>query len=195
MHASRRMRAVATENHARRLRDFGRYPFERKDTMHTLTRDLSSVSSVSLINRRIANACAQAIIGVFFASWLGMCACWVRIGELSVSVQHGYLHFQSPTYFWFTTGCIAAMASVAGLLALPVLIPAGQKVTALRFHMLVFINGALSAIGYEILKPTDMIEPATPVIIVFLTSCVAAITIHFAVSHRNAAKPQSESQG
>ncbi len=163
--------------------------------MHTLVRDLSSASSVSLINRRIPNACAHAIIGVFLASWLGMCACWVRIGELSFSVQHGYLHFHSPTYFWFTTGCIAAMASVAGLLTLPVLIRTGQKVTMLRFHNLVFVNGAFSAIGYELLKPTDMIEPATPVIIVFLSACVAAMTIHFALASRNAASPQPESQG
>ena len=163
--------------------------------MHALVRDLSPEPSVSPIIRKIPNACAHAIIAVFLASWIGMSACWVRIGELSVSVQHGYLHFHFPTYFWFTTGCIAAMASIAGVLTLPVLINAGQKITKLRFHVLVFVNGALSAIGYELLKPTEMIEPATPVIIVFLSACVTAMTIHLALASRNVARPQPKNQG
>jgi hypothetical protein len=35
----------------------------------------------------------------------------------------------------------------------------------------------------------EMIETATPVIIVFLTSCVAATTIHFGIANRNAECP------
>jgi hypothetical protein len=38
-------------------------------------------------------------------------------------------------------------------------------------------------------RSVEMIETATPVIIVFLTSCVAATTIHFGIANRNAECP------
>lgn len=120
---------------------------------------------------------AKTALGSFVALSLGMFACWIRLGWLSRQWSLPMESWRLPMYFWFHFGCWVASAYLIALLTLPFYFWLSRSVEIGKIAPAVCCLCVIATVGFESLKPYEMIEPPTHAVIVLATNLVVLIPL------------------
>ena len=140
---------------------------------------IGNIGSDRQQKRKVSNwaILAGCVLGSFVAMWMGMFACWIRGGWLSLQIQRPPSSWELPLYFWFTTGCVLVSAVVVGSFVFPIAKYATRRRPALRLVALAFSICTFVTVAYETLKFQEMVELPTHTLIVLIAAYATFIAM------------------